>query len=237
MRPLSVAQKSFVNQPRRFFNADVVATETPEQSQDRTVSEFNERVGADQTFNENKHSYVLTFPWNFEEVLDDYAKHRPMSESSYWHRWMTNSRAVVDFNNLFREFHQACAIPDQQGLDKVCEPRLASYVGDSIRRIHFHGLDVEMANLTVEQPSIKILKAEVSQGLNVDRSLNSRNASDYNINRNHNIFGAKWSTYSPKNTSNDDRHVLDVLDTENHRPYLVSLTCLVESPMKLYVLN
>jgi len=103
----------------------------------------------------------LTFPWNFEEVLDDYAKHRPMSESSYWHRWMTNSRASVDFNNLFREFHQACAIPDQQGLDKVCEPRLASYVGDSIRRIHFHGLDVEMANLTVEQPSIKILKAEV----------------------------------------------------------------------------
>ena len=102
----------------------------------------------------------MTFPWNFEEVLDDYAKHRPMSESSYWHRWMTNSR-TVDFNNLFREFHQACAIPDQQGLDKVCEPRLASYVGDSIRRIHFHGLDVEMANLTVEQPSIKILKAEV----------------------------------------------------------------------------
>ena len=157
-----------------------------------------------------------------------------MSESSYWHRWMTNTRAVVDFNNLFREFHQACAIPDQQGLDKVCEPRLASYVGDSIRRIHFHGLDVEMANLTVEQPSIKILKAEVQQGLNVDRSLNNRMAADYNISKNHNIFGAKWQTYSQKN---DERHVLDVLDTVDHRPYLVSLTCLVESPMKLYVLN
>jgi hypothetical protein len=26
---------------------------------------------------------------------------------------MTNTRSVIDFNNLYREFHQACAIPDQ----------------------------------------------------------------------------------------------------------------------------
>jgi len=85
-----------------------------------------------------------------------------MSESAYWHKWMVNSRSIVDFNNLFREFHQACAIPDYVALDKVCEPRLSSYVTDCVKRIHFHGLDVEMANLTVEQPSIRVLKVDVN---------------------------------------------------------------------------
>ena len=63
---------------------------------------------------------------------------------------MNNTRSIVDFNNLYREFHQACAIPDQQMLDRICEPRLAKAVGESLDRIHLHGLDVEMNNLTIE---------------------------------------------------------------------------------------
>jgi len=147
-------------QTRAFNAGSVTATETPKE--ERTISEHNEAVGADITFNEQKHGYVLTFPWNFEKVISEAESNfRPKSESSYWHRFMNNSRAVVDFNNLFREFHQACAIPSQEGLERCCEPRLAQYVGESIKRIHFHGLDIEMANLTVEQPSIRVLKAEV----------------------------------------------------------------------------
>ena len=158
-----------------------------------------------------------------------------MSSSSFWHKFMTNTRAEVDFNNLFRDFHQSCAIPDHEGIQRICEPKLANYVSESIKRIHFHGLDVEMANLTVEQPSIKVLKAEVHQGLNLDRASNAPSQSDYNISSNHSMFGAKWRTYAPK--SRDSRHFLDVLDADTHRPYLVSITCLVESPMKLFVFN
>ena len=73
----------------------------------------------------------------------------------------------------------------------------------------------------------------VRQGLNVDRDSN-KSKLDYNVTSNHNIFGAKWNTYVPKNS--DNRDILDVFQ-KNHSPYLVSLTCLVESPMKLYVLN
>ena len=36
---------------------------------------------------------------------------------------------------------------------------------------------------------------------------------------------------------NDERHFTDALDFHNHRPYLVSVTCLVESPMKMFVYN
>lgn len=89
-----------------------------------------------------------------------------------------------------------------------------------------------MANLTVEQPSIQVLKAEVSQGLVLDRA-NNAPLSDYNVSSNHSMFGADWKTYSHKKF--DDRHFLDFLEADTHRPYLVSLTCLVESPMKLFV--
>jgi hypothetical protein len=43
-------------------------------------------------------------------------------------------------------------------------------VKESVRRIHFHGLDIEMANLTVDQPKLKLIKCEVSHGLNMERS-------------------------------------------------------------------
>lgn len=102
-------------------------------------------------FDDNKHGYLLTFPWNFPEVIEEFeSDYKPMSESAYWHRFMMNTRSIVDFNNLYRNFHQQCAIPDYNGLKITCEPKLANYVSENLRVIHQHGLDVEMANLTIE---------------------------------------------------------------------------------------
>jgi hypothetical protein len=55
-------------------------------------------------------------------------------------------------------------------------------VKESVRRIHFHGLDIEMANLTVEQPNMKLLKVEIHHGVNVERKLN-RSANEYTISK------------------------------------------------------
>ena len=66
---------------------------------------------------------------------------------------------------------------DGEGIDLNCEGRLAHAVNESLDRIHFHGLDIEMANLTVI-PSIKVLKVEIAHGLNVQRDSNG-NAEDY----------------------------------------------------------
>lgn len=112
---------------------------------------MSQRVGADLTFSEKKHAYVLTFPWNFPDIVEDYeAEFRTKPPGSYWSTFMHNTRSIVDFNNLYREFHQACAIPCQDTLNRVCEHRLASHIGDNLRTIRFHGLDVDIANLTVE---------------------------------------------------------------------------------------
>ena len=134
------------------------------------IDQQNKRLGVDTVFNEQKHAYVLTFPWNFQEIINDYeSEARPIAPGSYWHKFVTNN-ATYEINKLFREFHQACALPDYQDLDKLCEGKLAQYVKESVRRIHFHGLDIELANLTVEQPKMKILKVEVSHGISLDRS-------------------------------------------------------------------
>lgn len=195
------------------------------------VDERNRRLGVDMQFNEQKHAYVLTFPWNFQEIIREYETgFRALPESNYWHKFV-KANGFNEFNTLFREFHQFCALPDYLNFDKICEPKLAQYMRESVRRIQFHGLDLELANLRVEQPRIKVLKVEVHHGLQVDRSRNlSKN--EYTVSKS-SLFGAPQSVYVPKN---DTRSFLDHLDS-NHKPYLISATCLIESPMKLYVQN
>ncbi len=63
-----------------------------------------------------------------------------------------------------------------------------------MERIHFHGLDIEMANLTVES-DIKVLKVEVSHGVSVDRSANG-NAEDWNIEES-SVLGARCTYCTP----------------------------------------
>lgn len=96
-----------------------------------------------------------------------------------------------------------------------------------MQRIHFHGLDVEMANLTVES-KIKVLKVEIHHGLNVDRS---KNNFKYTTSKS-SLFGAPATYYVP--TEQDNRTWLDGLDN-NRKPYLVAVTAVMESPMKLFV--
>lgn len=140
---------------------------------------------------------MLTFPWGFDEIIDEFqAKHRPLSSSSFWATFARNSGAFFEFNHLFREFHQFCAIPDQKGIENICEGRLARAVNESVERIHFHGLDIEMANLTVEQPSIQVLKVEITHGLNVQRGDNG-SAADW-VETKSTLLGAPCTYYTPK---------------------------------------
>lgn len=104
-------------------------------------------------------------------------------------------------------------------------------MNQSIERIHFHGLDIEMANLTVEQPSIKLLKVEISHGLKVERDSNGT-VEDWNVS-NSTVLGAPTKYFTP---ANDSRDIIDSI-TADHKPYNVALTCLIESPMKMYVQN
>jgi hypothetical protein len=122
-------------------------------------------------------------------------------------------------------------VPDDVGINKICEGKLAQAVNQSVTRIHFHGLDVEMANLTVEQPNMKVLKVEINSGLNVERSRNG-SLDDYNVTES-SILGAPTKYFTPKE---DKRDVLDHCKPD-HKPHVIAVTMLIESPMKMYVQN
>ena len=158
-----------LNSQQRYFAAGAAELEVKKPEETAIdLDEQRRKIGVDMTFSEKKHAYVLTFPWNFPEIINEYeSEFRPLSKSSYWHRFVNNTPNLRDFNHLYREFHQFVATNDHRGLSDICEPRLASYVSQSIKRVRFHGLSFEMANLTVVQPSIKVLKAEVYHGLNL----------------------------------------------------------------------
>lgn len=179
----------------RYF-ADVAVVGQQAKAEVESQESLWARLGVDAKFDQQKHAYVLAFPWNFPEIVNNFeSQHRALPSNSYWGRFINYSRAEVDFNNLFREFHQFCAMPDPVGISKVCEGRLAEAVNQSVQRIHFHGLDVEMANLTVEQPSMKVLKVEINHGLNVERSKNGAK-NDYTVSKS-SFLGAPTNYYVP----------------------------------------
>ena len=78
---------------------------------------------------------------------------------------------------------------------------------------------------------MKVLKAEVTYGLNVERKLN-RPKDAYTLSK-RKLLGANYNYYIPKN---DNRSFLDHIDS-NHKPYTVAITVLFESPMKMFVQN
>ena len=88
-----------------------------------------------------------------------------------------------------------------------------------------------MANLTVKQPSIQVLKVEIIHGLSAERAANG-NAEDWNKTKS-SLLGAPCTYYTPKD---DKRDLIDGLTLE-HKPYNVAITALIDSPMKLFVQN
>jgi hypothetical protein len=52
-----------------MFSTSVQAPQQAKQQQETSIEAHNKKVGADIVFSEQKHGYVLTFPWNFQEVI------------------------------------------------------------------------------------------------------------------------------------------------------------------------
>lgn len=103
--PLAVAKTpKFFTMPRRFFASEMEVQKKQEQSVDLDTQ--MKKIGVDLQFSEQKHAYVLTFPWNFPEIISDFEhEYRPLSASSYWGRFVFDTDNILDFNHLFREFH------------------------------------------------------------------------------------------------------------------------------------
>lgn len=104
--PMQKAQATYLMQSQminqRMFSEGTQVQATQEDTGPSDVS-INQRVGADEQFDEQKHAYVLTFPWNFEEVIQEFDTRSRVG--GFWDTFINNTRSVVDFNVLFRKFH------------------------------------------------------------------------------------------------------------------------------------
>lgn len=203
-----------------------------EEKVEETLEMRNAKMGVDVEFQPNKHMCILQFPWNLGEAAQA-VEFSPLADSNFWVKFMKNQGFLDDFNQMYREFHQYCAIPDYRGLEYLLEPNLFESVTRSIEEIRMNGLALEMANLVVNQPRIDILKVEIHENLKVDRRLNM-GEEDYNISKSRTFGGADHYLY--KNKEGDTRHIMDAFE-EHNKPYLLSVTTQVESPMKFFVYN
>ena len=193
------------------------------------LAEIHETDEVDTVFDEQKHSYLLSFP--FQPPMGLTTGKRKIT-SGFWHTFINNRELMIDFNQRFREFTQAVAIPDIEWLEHICEPRLAEYLSVSIESIEGSGMDIEMANLTIKQPRIDLLNVELTHGLPLNRDERGPREA-YNVTEG-SFLGAKCTTFSPKEGK---RHSLIENIHQDYKPYVLSVTTLVQSPMKLYVLN
>ena len=80
-RMLPLSQMRLYNQQQKYFSSGVVTqtkrcfSEQPAVVQEETqesLSDINARLGVDTVFSSRKHAYVLTFPWNFDEIVDEF---------------------------------------------------------------------------------------------------------------------------------------------------------------------
>ncbi len=54
-------------------------------------------------FSEQKHAYVLTFPWNFQEIINDFeSEYKGLPPNNYWNMFAQNTNAKLEFNDLYR---------------------------------------------------------------------------------------------------------------------------------------
>lgn len=88
-------------QPRCFSQAVEVKQE---EAQEIDIETRRKNMGVDTEFSEQKHGYVLTFPWNFPEIVGNFERtHRPVT--GYWDALVENTNGKYRFSQLFREFH------------------------------------------------------------------------------------------------------------------------------------
>ena len=61
---------SFFNHARRDFTEGAIAKQ--DETEPESLADENARIGIDTVFSKQKHAYVLTFPWNFDEIIEQF---------------------------------------------------------------------------------------------------------------------------------------------------------------------
>jgi len=197
-----------------------------------TFSEADsQKFGSDKELDTNKHKYIFEFPW-FEENLLKNFESKEKSIPNYWKMFLNNRGCYNDFSFLYRELHQWFALKDYNGIKYLCEGKLSNKLTNILKEITRNGFDLEMTDISNQQPNLKILEVEAFKNIEIEREKNFNYNSELREGRLWG-FGPQIFFAQPHNKNED---IIDWIQ-DDYKPYLVSVTVLFNSKMRLLLYN
>jgi hypothetical protein len=192
-----------------------------------TSEEFNitKKTGTDLYLNPDRLKAITSTGFFFEDINE--TKDLNSVSSKGWKlQYLKNMLLLQDYNNIFRDFLQSCALNNSDGLGLTCEPRLKKIVQQNIKSINSTGLNLELESLRIIQ-DYKILRTEIYKNIHVNREEN-KTYNKYNFIKVPTPLGSLVIAHEKGN---------DHSIAKDPRPFILATTMLVRSPMKLAVFN
>ncbi len=149
-----------------------------------------------------------------------------VSQKGWKLQYLKNMLLLQDYNSIFRDFLQSCALNNGDGLNLTCEPRFKKYVQANLATINRLGYNMEIESLKIMQ-DYKILRVEIYKNLSINRDSNKA-YDQYKINKIPTPLG-------PLIVAQEKG--VDQSIVKNPHPFILATTMLVQSPMKMAFFN
>jgi hypothetical protein len=183
------------------------------------------KTGTDIFLTSEKMNKVEKIGLFFNDVNDEIDL-ESVSHKGWKLQYLKNMLLLQDYNSIFRDFLQSCALSNPNGLGLTCEPRLKRYVQANLATINRLGYNMEIESLKIMQ-DYKILRVEIYKNLNMERDSN-KSHDNYSFNKLPTPLGPLVVAHEKGN----DHSIV-----KSPRPFILATTMLVQSPMKMAFFN
>lgn len=184
-----------------------------------------QKLGSDLYLNQEKLSVIENSGFYFNE-LDSKINFAGKGQTGWRLKYLKNMGLLEEYDNIFREFLQNCARLDGNGINLICEPRLAELIKSKLLELKKFSFNLDVNDIKIRQ-NYKLLRMEILKNINIDRSLND-NFANKSFSRSNMLLG----NMTVANQSGEDYSF-----AQNQKPFILACTMLVQSPMRLSIFN
>jgi hypothetical protein len=233
-------RRGFTNNFRKCFSEVVPRSDTAEVFKPKDIqleiskNNYNlsqeeylavKKSGADLFLSPEKRNIISNAGFFYEDANDS-TDLDSVASGGWKLQYLKNMLLLQDYNTLFRDFLQCCAMENHNGLNVTCEKRFKSFVQSTLMSVLRQGFNLEIDSLRILQ-RYKILRMEIYKNLKIDR--------DSNMSYNNYKFSKIWTPLAPlvvaREIGNDSSIFTDP------KPFILATTMLVQTPMKMAVFN
>ena len=140
--------------------------------------------------------------------------------------YLKNMNLLDEYNTIFREFLQSCALYEEKGLNLTCENRFNDCVKDNLNSIKKLGYQLEIDSLST-QFNYSVLRLELYKNLSINRYEND-NFTKY-------TFSNFLSPIAPLIIARKEGE--DISFAKYPKPFILAATMRIRTPMKICILN